>query len=74
MVFQGAQSLVEDFRTAIRRNLRRVLKGFMVISQGRRMVSSIPDRKQQGQRHRSKKQSGGYVHHVTGVLERKSFK
>lgn len=55
MVFQGAQSLVEDFRTAVRRNLCRVLKGFMVISQGRRMVSSIPDRKQQGQRHRSKK-------------------
>lgn len=72
LCLQGAQSVVEDLRTAIRRNLCRVLKGFMVISQGRRMVSSIPDRKQQGQRHRSKKQLGGYVRHVSGILE--SFK
>lgn len=33
----------KDFRTATRRNLGSVLKGFMVISQGRRIVS-IPDR------------------------------
>lgn len=37
-------SLVEDFRTAFRRNLCRVLKGFMVIGKESKVVNSIPDR------------------------------
>lgn len=44
LCLQGAESLVEHFKAATKRNICRLLKGFMAVSPGRWMVCGLPDR------------------------------